>query len=107
MAGHALKLEEELEHTKRIQGETTDRLVSRSADVESVTRSMVSSLFYERVRVIYSECTIAWRKHFSFLNDFIDASLCQLIKVQNVMVDGLVSTFVITQFTAQHLFVYK
>lgn len=79
MAGHTLKLEEELEHTKRVQGETTDRLVSRSADVESVTRSMVSNLFYERVRGIYSKCTIARRKLFSFLNDFIDASLCQLI----------------------------
>ena len=39
----AMKLEEELEHTKRVQGETTERLVSRSADVESVTRSLVST----------------------------------------------------------------
>ena len=42
VTGHALKLEEELEHSKRVQGETADRLVSRSADVESVTRSLVS-----------------------------------------------------------------
>jgi len=40
VTGHAMKLEEELEHTKRVQGETADRLVSRSADVESVTRSL-------------------------------------------------------------------
>ena len=44
VTGHALKLEEELEHTKRVQGETADRLVSRSADVESVTRSLASIL---------------------------------------------------------------
>ena len=44
VTGHALKLEEELEHSKRVQGETADRLVSRSADVESVTRSLVSIL---------------------------------------------------------------
>ena len=42
VAGHAMKLEEELEHTKRVHGETTERLVSRSADVESVTKSLVS-----------------------------------------------------------------
>ena len=74
VTGHALKLEEELEHTKRVQGETTDRLASRSADVESVTRSMVSNFFYGRVRGIYSRCSIAWRRtFFSFLDDFIDA----------------------------------
>ena len=44
VTGHALKLEEELEHSKRVQGETADRLVSRSADVESVTRSLASIL---------------------------------------------------------------
>lgn len=53
--GHAMKLEEELEHTKRVQGETAERLVSRSADVESVTRSLASivmnSLFHTRVTV--------------------------------------------------------
>ena len=46
VTGHALKLEEELEHSKRVQGETADRLVSRSADVESVTRSLASILLY-------------------------------------------------------------
>lgn len=44
VTGHALKLEEELEHSKRVQGETADRLVSRSADVESVARSLASIL---------------------------------------------------------------
>ena len=44
VTGHALKLEEELEHSKRVQGETADRLVSRSADIESVTRSLASIL---------------------------------------------------------------
>ena len=55
VTGHAMKLEEELEHTKRVQGETAERLVSRSADVESVTRSLASIvmnlLFHTRVTV--------------------------------------------------------
>ena len=55
VTGHAMKLEEELEHTKRVQGETAERLVSRSADIESVTRSLASivknSLFHTRVTV--------------------------------------------------------
>lgn len=57
--GHAMKLEEELEHTKRVQGETAERLVSRSADVESVTRSLVSKVFV-RLRGIYckSNCSL-------------------------------------------------
>lgn len=46
VTANAMKLEEELEHTKRVHGETAERLVSRSADVESVTRSLVSILFF-------------------------------------------------------------
>lgn len=42
VAASAMKLEEELEHTKRVQGETAERLVSRSADIQSVTRSLAS-----------------------------------------------------------------
>ena len=50
VTGHVLKLEEELEHTKRVQGETTERLATRSADVESVTRSLVSNNCLNGVR---------------------------------------------------------
>lgn len=45
VTANAMKLEEELEHTKRVQGETAERLSSRSADVESVTRSLVSESY--------------------------------------------------------------
>lgn len=83
VTGHAMELEEELEHTKRVQGETADRLVSRSADVESVTRSLV------RVRAIYEKSalpaegiflsikTISF--HGSTSLELLGVSLCQLI----------------------------
>ena len=52
VTANAMKLEEELEHTKRVQGETAERLSSRSADVESVTRSLVSESYYPFLLVL-------------------------------------------------------
>lgn len=52
VTANAMKLEEELEHTKRVQGETAERLSSRSADVESVTRSLVSESHYPFLLVL-------------------------------------------------------
>ena len=56
VTANAMKLEEELEHTKRVHGETAERLVSRSADVESVTRSLVSIIFFRGWSGIESGC---------------------------------------------------
>lgn len=65
VTGHAMKLEEELEHTKRVQGETTERLVSRSADIESVTRSLVSNFLLKVKRYqLYSKCSMAFKRNF-------------------------------------------
>lgn len=52
VTANAMKLEEELEHTKRVHGETAERLSSRSADVESVTRSLVSESYYPFLLVL-------------------------------------------------------
>ena len=60
VTGHALKLEEELEHSKRVQGETADRLVSRSADVESVTRSLASILCMSSLHSLTQENLHIW-----------------------------------------------
>ena len=60
VTGHALKLEEELEHSKRVQGETADRLVSRSADVESVTRSLASILCVSSLHSLTQENLHIW-----------------------------------------------
>ena len=65
VAGHAMKLEEELEHTKRVHGETTERLVSRSADVESVTKSLVS---FHNDEVKGEECFVLEQFSLNFVN---------------------------------------